>query len=75
MNEQLYDYSIGIMYDGIWCVSHVDDLKTNCNWLWERYTDDKNLRIQIDGNHHPVNRYDTEKLESIIQKHYQQYQL
>lgn len=69
-NEQYYDYSIGILYGGIRCVSHVDDLATNCMWLWDRYTDDKDLRIQIYGNHYPVFRYDTEELENIIRIHY-----
>jgi hypothetical protein len=61
-NEQYYDYSIGIMYGGVRCVSHVDDLIENASWLWNRYTDDIDLRIQTGGNHHPVDRYDLERL-------------
>jgi hypothetical protein len=52
-NEQLYDYSLGILYAGIRCISHVEEMKSNCIWLWDRYTDNKDLRIQIDENHNP----------------------
>lgn len=70
-NKQNYDFSIGIMYGGVRCVSHVDNLIDNATWLWNRYTDDKDLRIQIRGNLYPIDRYDTEELESIIQIHHQ----
>jgi hypothetical protein len=70
--EQLYDYSLGILYAGIRCISHVEEVESNCIWLWDRYTDDIDLRIQINGNHYPVKQHDTEELENIIQVHYQQ---
>lgn len=70
-NKQNYDYSIGLMYGGVRCVSHVDDLIDNATWLWDRYTDDKDLRIQIKGNLHPVKRYDLDKLHEFQVLHKQ----
>ena len=66
-NEHLYDYSIGIMYGGVRCVSHIDEVIENSSWLWDRYTDDKDLRIQINGNHYSVNQYDTEELDKVAE--------
>lgn len=70
-NKQNYDYSIGLMYGGVRCINHIDDLTKNAVWLWDRYTDDVDLRIQVDGNLHPVKPYDTEELEKIVQTHFQ----
>lgn len=71
-NEQLYDYSLAIHYAGIRCVSHVDDLKENATWLWDRYIEEENMRILVGTRFYPVQRYDTGGLKNIIQIHYQQ---
>jgi hypothetical protein len=72
VNEQLYHQSIGIMYGGVRCISHVNDVTSNCIWLWDHYIDDIELRIQINGNHYPVKRYDTKCLTNIIQSRHDQ---
>lgn len=58
-------YRLAIRYAGIRCVSHVDDLTENATWLWNRYTEDEDMKILIGTHFHPVKRFDIERLNEI----------
>lgn len=71
-NENLYVFSLAIHYAGIRCISHVDDLKENAKWLWDRYTEQENMKILIGGTtFHSVEGYDLERLHEIQMVHKQ----
>jgi hypothetical protein len=71
-NESLYDFSLSIRYAGVRCISHVDELIENATWLWDRYTENEDMKILINTSYYPVIRYDTERLNEIKRIHKKQ---
>ncbi|WP_028776610.1 hypothetical protein [Shimazuella kribbensis] len=69
----LESYRLAIHYAGIRCVSHVDDLVENAIWLWDRYTEQEDMKIMVNTSLYPVIRYDIERLNEI--KRIQQQQI
>lgn len=41
-----FTHKVGFRYMGIMCEGHIDDIKENAAWLWERYPSDKPMVIK-----------------------------